>query len=153
MKHRQLQIELLKGVLEEEFYKGVKLVLINSDTWDFDLPETINKMKQIVIDIKGWTLEQSYVDDEGIFIMTAFGDDEYSRHFSFDEVINVISLEGRLLYQKIMGLDEIQEIPKIPKINAPRKINIKDVSKEGTEYSLMKLLEQNEHLAKYKGKK
>jgi len=150
MIYRDLQKELLANILVEGFDTGgLKLVLVNSDTWQYALPEPMDAHKQIVLDIKGWALEQSYVDDEGVFIQTAFGDDENSKHFSFDEIINIVTFEGRLLYQKVMSLEEPK--PKEPeklKKGIGTKMSAENIDNEKVQYSMKMMLENNKHLAK-----
>jgi len=156
MNYRELQRDLIAETLLEGFDNGgLKLVLINSDTWQYDLPEKIKDHKQIVLDIKGWALEGTYIDEEGVFIQTSFGEDENSRHFSFDEVVNIVTFEGRLLYQKVMNLEEPK--PKVPervKKGIGTKMSAENIDNEKVQYSMKMMLENNKDLAKFKkGKK
>jgi hypothetical protein len=146
--YQEIQMDMLAETVLHGFAEGgVKLVLRNSDTWEYTLPAPLNEHKQMVLDIKGWALEQSYVDEEGIYIQTAFGDEENSKHFSFDDVLNVVTFDGVLLYQKIMSFDQPAKRVE-PKMEATGKAYIQDEDSEARVYSMRKLMEKNAHLAK-----
>ena len=95
--------EFLKNIITEALLTGAKFHLMNSNTWEHSLPQQFKDEKAILLDIKGWSLEQTYLTDEGVFVQTAFGDEENSRLFLFDEIINVVSFEDEVLYQKTIA--------------------------------------------------
>jgi len=159
MKYINIQKSMLKATIEEvsSYNDGFRLVLVNSNTWDFDLPDNLKDQKFINIDLKGWSLEQSIFDDEGIFLQTAFGQDEYSRKFTWDEIVNVLTFDGRVLYQKVIAfntlLDEtIQDAkdtiePTEPKFKGvPKKLSLSNIDEVKVQFSMDTMLKRNKHL-------
>ena len=153
--YQYLQKNLLIATLETGFaHDGLKLVLANSNTWEYELPSQFIDHPHIVLDIKGWALEQSYVTDDGVFIQTAFGEDENSKLFSFDEVIQVISFDGKVLYQKVMQFEEkIKEPEQLIKVEDTKSFKGKistsfDETSEGAVYSMSKMMEMNKNFKK-----
>ena len=151
--YQYLQKNLLIATLETGFaHDGLKLVLANSNTWEYELPSQFIDHPHIVLDIKGWALEQSYVTDDGVFIQTAFGEDENSKLFSFDEVIQAISFDGILLYQKVMVLEE-KEKSKTIKVEGTKTFSgtissSYDETSEAAVYSMSKMMELNKNFKK-----
>ena len=57
--YENLQEEYLKNIIKLGFSgDGLKFILMNSNTWDYDLPESISSHPTIILDIKNWALEQ-----------------------------------------------------------------------------------------------
>ena len=153
MPYIDLQRNLLIATLEIGFANGgVKLGLKNADDWEYALPDNVNK-DGILLDIKNWSLDQSYITDEGIFIQTAFGEEENSKMFSFDDVIQVISFDNQLLYQKVI-MFENQKPKEVKKPDngsfKTKKVKPYDENSDGVVYSMKKMKELNGSFKKKK---
>jgi len=154
MTYNKMTEKFITEVLNAGFSnEGLKLVLANSNTWDYDLPDNLKTQPTVVLDIKDWALDESRVESDGVFVKTAFGDDEYSKLFSFDEILQIITFEGVVIYVKTMQLEEKVELPtaeevtvEVSKCGIPQEL----LDSEGVQYSLKKMLEMNSHLDKYK---
>ena len=145
MTYRELHTDFIQNIIELGFTgAGLKIVLKNSDTWGIPLPEELKNQETIVLDIKGQSLVDSYVDKSGVFISTAFGDDINTKLFTFDDIIQVITFEGAILYQKTLILNEPKDEVKTHK-SLSNKAHAK-MDTKGLEYSMKKLRNLNKHL-------
>ena len=145
MSYKELHIKFIQDIIALGFTgDGLKIVLNNSDTWDMPLPEELKDGKSIVLDIKGQSLVDSFVDKSGVFISTAFGDDINTKLFTFDDIIQVITFEGAILYQKTLILNEPKAEVKTHK-SLSNKAHAK-MDTKGLEYSMKKLRNLNKHL-------
>lgn len=117
---------------------GFRLNVLNERPWELPLPEEIKDAKFITLDISGWTLEESYITDDGIFIRTAFGEIENSKEFYFDEIINIGDREGNTLYHKTMKLKSPVDEVKMEKIPGVKSFKVNEDS-EGIKRSMGKL--------------
>ena len=146
MPYKNIHIEFIQTIIDAGFAsEGVKIVFRNSDTWNFELPEALKEHKSIVLDIKGQSLEDSYVTKDGIFISTAFGDDVYTKLFDFDDVIQVITFEGDVIYHKTLSF-EPTKVTENTKTH--QSINTKHLKmdEKGLAFSMDKLRSLNKHL-------
>jgi len=143
MKHTNIQKSLIKSVIEAESQSGYKLLLENNDNWNYELPENLKSQPTIVLDIVGWSLENSYLVDDGLFITVAFGENEYERLVDLDEILSIATMDGKLIYQKIMRFERNQK----PKMELSRKIKIpKEVEEtDAMVYSMETLKKLNNH--------
>ena len=104
----RLHKDLIAGIITELFNKdGARFLLNNSDTWNKPLPEMIANTVGLMIEVSNWSLEESYLTDNGVFIKCSFDEDEYSKEFIFDDIIMIMSLENEEpCYEKIRVFNE-----------------------------------------------
>ena len=84
-----LSKKFVHDLIEELFSKGVEfsLVVNNKEPWDIPIEKQADVIK---LDIMNWTFDESYVQEDGIYIVTAFGEEENSKFFHFDDVLQII---------------------------------------------------------------
>jgi hypothetical protein len=89
--------DLVEVLIKEE--QEFRIVIWNNDDWNNALPESIMVKfpLQLVLDIKGDTLEQSYVDeDDDIILVAAFTEDErFSKQLLPEDIVAILDLEGQ----------------------------------------------------------
>ncbi len=139
-------VALLRALLDDQEPFGV--VVSWSDDWEYPLPLEVPTDHPLLLNIKGWSLEQSYITDKKLWLRVAFGDSENGRYFSPDEILAVVGEDGGSLYHRVFdstppvkeytmkSLMDMVPDPSAPDIensmNAMRKNN-PDIGKEGTE--------------------
>ena len=103
-----LQKQLIKSTLEYLLNSnGCKITLIDDkNNWSKPIPNNLSEI--LVIDITNWTLKSTKVENDYLYLTTAFGEEEFSKVFHFNEIIWITDLNGKLLYNKIMELEETQ---------------------------------------------
>jgi len=93
--------ELDVAVFEEAFEKILRhydtkdkyaIMVPSFDDWEFPLPKKVLQSPIIRLDIVNWTRENSGVDETGIYIKTAIGEEENSKHFKLPEFLILSSL-------------------------------------------------------------
>jgi len=87
-------------IAEDKISEGYCIIVQTTDNWEFPLPEELVKKDFMKVDIKNWAREQSYIDDLGIHIITAFGEDENSKFFSFSDIIGLYNFEDEQIFIK-----------------------------------------------------
>jgi hypothetical protein len=97
-------MQLLEALSNDQEPYGV--VVSPDDNWEFPLPKEIAGVKPILLNISGWTLEQSYVEKNSLYLKVAFGDDENSKRFSPGDILAVLDKDGRQLYQRVFITEE-----------------------------------------------
>ena len=139
----KLHKTLLQNVLlSPTIGHGFKIIIANKPTWEFPIPEELQTHQTLVLDVIGQTLEDSYPTDDGYFLSTTFGDDVINtKLIPLDDIVNIISLDGKVLYQKTLMFEEVK--PRQTRDDVPQELS------EGQQYSMMKILERNAHLKKY----
>lgn len=83
------------------------------DDWEFPLPEKILKGNGLPISISGWTKEESYVDKDGLFIKTAFGEDENSKLVPFWQIGAIVDEKQNTIFTKPYPLQDPTPAPMI----------------------------------------
>lgn len=103
-----LQKNLIKSTLKYLLNNNGCKIIFSDDksNWSKPIPNDLPEI--LVIDIINWTLENTKVEDEYLYLTTAFGREEYSKFFHFNEILSIVDLDGKLLYNKIMELEETQ---------------------------------------------
>ena len=79
---------------------GYMIIVPTTNDWEYDLPSEIQKTDLMRLDIKDWSREQSHLDDSGLYLTTAFGEDENSKFFPFNEIVSIYTIEGEELFTK-----------------------------------------------------
>ena len=85
---------------EEQNSEGYCILVQTIDDWEYELPAELIKTSLMKINIKDWTREESYTDNNGIYVKTAFGEDENSKFFPFNEIIGLYNFEDEQLFIK-----------------------------------------------------
>ena len=80
---------------EHEHSDGYSLLVPTTDDWEYDLPSTLDDANYMKLEITGWTHEESYLDTDGIYLKVAFGEDENSKFFNFDQILSLMDLDGK----------------------------------------------------------
>jgi len=85
-----------KEIVNEQVYKmcanflecdiPFTILLDNHNNWDEKLPTRLVDKKQFLLNIKEQTLEDSYVKDGKIVIITTIGDVEYIKELDYNDV-------------------------------------------------------------------
>ena len=140
--HEQFIRETLFEALETE---GFKLLIKNDlDLWDFELPKELQG-EAMVLDITGWCKDQCFIEEYTFSITTAFGEDEYSITLPLENIIQIVTFEGAVLYQKTLPFEA--QVPKeIVEPVANIKISSKDT--EGLRHSMKTLKMNNPNIFK-----
>lgn len=130
-----------------------QLAVVADDRWERPLPKDLPKSRLgsdgpmvFVISITGWTREESFYDRErdGMFIKTAFGNDENYAFFPHEEVMGILDMSGHMVYVKTYAIDpgerehEADATPEIPE------------ETEEMRKSMEVMLKNNPHLAREK---
>jgi len=130
-----------------------QVAVIADDRWEKPLPDNLPKTRLgsdgpivFIISISGWTRENSYYDQEpdGLFIKTAFGEEENSAFFPHEEVMGLLDMTGHMVYVKTYSID-----PKGREHDNNDAINLPEETPE-MKKSMEILLKNNPHLAKEK---
>ena len=103
-----------------------RLVIWNNDNWDIPLPkEIVNKFPlQIILDFVGFSLQNSFIYEDNVFLLTSFEDEiVWTKQLEFDEIIAVLDLEGNPI--QINNFPPEEDTP-----NSPRIENEKDLLHE-----------------------
>ncbi len=79
---------------------GYRIIVPTTDDWEYSLPTELLKHELMRLDIINWSREESYLDKSGIYIKIAFGEDENSKFFNFQDIVSIYSIEGEELFTK-----------------------------------------------------
>lgn len=121
---------------EFDFSDVITLGVLTTDDWEYPLPNELLQEKYMTIVITGWSGENSYPTDDGVFITTAFGEQENSKLFKWADIKGIFTKDGLPLIVK--PYDPIKEEPKPQRPN----LTLKDVmhpETEGLKHSRTKL--------------
>ena len=102
-------ITLVRALLIEK--QEFRLVLWNNNDWNEALPESImNRFPlQLVLDIKGDTLESSYIDEDDVVLVAAFEEgSRFDKVLDMSEVVAVLDLDGQPLQVNNFVPEEIK---------------------------------------------
>ena len=95
---------------EFDFSDIITLGVRTTDDWEHPLPKQLLEAEYMTIVISGWSGENSYPTDEGVFIVTAFGDQENSKLFKWEDIKGIFTTEG--VPMMVKPYDPIKEEPK-----------------------------------------
>jgi len=133
--------ELIKEIITHEFDNSdvVKLLLPSTDNWECPLPSSVTASSYFVIDLVNWSKEESHHDDNGIYIRVAFGNEENSKFFRWDEIKGILASDNKFVVLKPYDTNEIA---------VPKNLSMKDVMHDdkGQKKSMESLLKKNPHL-------
>ena len=65
-----------------------------SEGWEFPLPEKLGEVDFMSLVLREWSKEESYCTDEGVWIVTAFGEQENSKMFYWSDIKGIFLLDG-----------------------------------------------------------
>ena len=125
---------------EFDFSDTITLGVRTTNDWEYPLPNELLQSEYMTLVISGWSGENSYPTDEGILIVTAFGDQENSKLFKWEDIKGIFTKEG--LPMIVKPYDPIKEEPKPQRPN----LTLKDVmhpETEGLKHSRSKLRKLN----------
>jgi hypothetical protein len=129
--------EVFKELLINEFDNSDSLCLLvpTTDDWEFPLPKNLTEVKNMFIEISDWTKENSYYTDDGVYIVTAFGDDENSKLFRYEEIKALANENKLMLLTKPYDEQDINPEPE-------KQLTLSDImhkDPEGIKHSMSKL--------------
>ncbi len=85
---------------EHNLSEGYYIVVPTTNNWEYDLPAQLIEKDLMRIDISNWTKDQSHLDNSGIYLTTAFDEDENSKFFNFKEIVAIFTKEGQEIFTK-----------------------------------------------------
>ncbi len=80
--------------------EGYCIIVPTIEDWQYPLPSHTKDADYMRIDIVGWTREESYIDESGIYVKTAFEEEENSKFFPYAEILGLITPEGIPIFTK-----------------------------------------------------
>ncbi len=118
------------------------LVPVSND-WDYEIPSHLLEANFMRIDIVNWSHEQTFLTDDGVHVTVAFGEDENSRFFKFDEILALMNNKGEPIltninYKKKIELKSNEKITEPETTHTMSSIMHKEES-EGIKHSMSKL--------------
>ena len=99
---------------EFDFSDTITLGVRTTDDWSSPLPKELLESEYMTLVISGWSLENSYPTDEGVFIVTAFGEEENAKLFKWEDIKGIFTSDGVPLIVK--PYDPIKDEP-LPKLS------------------------------------
>lgn len=98
---------MIKAMIEDQV--SFSIIVGSADNWEKPLPK--NRPPSFMINLSGWSLEESYVHDDmsGIFVKTAFGETENSKAVKFSEISTVLDDKGSPLFIRVFEAEESKE--------------------------------------------
>ncbi len=98
-KIEQIFKELVQN--EDKYSKeGYCIMVSTTDDWQYPIPAHTKGVDYMRIDITGWTKEESYLDESGIYVKTAFGEEENSKFFPYSQILGLMTPEGISIFTK-----------------------------------------------------
>ena len=111
-KYQKYMENALKEMVREMIKDQVSFsIVVNADdNWDKPLPKANISQAAFMIKLFDWSLEKSYVKDDlsGLFVQTAFGEEEYSKLFAFSDISIVLDDSGSPLFTRVFESEEIK---------------------------------------------
>ena len=120
---------------EHENSEGYCLIVPTTNDWEYDLPENVKSSNYMQIDIINWTREESYLDDSGIYIKTAFNENENSKFFPFSQIVGLLSKENEIIIAKPHSIKTQEPEKKYSLTDLIKESN----NSEGIKHSMSKL--------------
>ena len=100
-KYKQIVEDALKALVRAVDADGdYWLVFSTKVSWKNPLPKEILEAPHLIIQITGWSREESAADEGGVFIMTAFGEEQNSCYLPYWEIIAVMDENKEVLFQR-----------------------------------------------------
>lgn len=127
--------ELAKNIVNETLLNLFKSLLTNNvdfsfimdnhNNWDQALPERLHSQKKILFTVNKQTLEDSYIENDIVYFITAVGDDTYSKIITADD-IHAISFaqDGKPYFQKTFITYPVVEVTKTKKNKEPTEAEL-----------------------------
>ncbi len=137
------QLELaFKNIMinEHDLSDKYSIIVPTIDDWEFPLPQDVLKADMMKLNITEWSKEESYLDNSGIYVTTAFGENENHKFFPFTDIAAIFSSEGEEIFiKKHYSLPKPipEPIPEPITTHTLKSIMHKDT--EGTKHSMTKL--------------
>lgn len=104
---------LYQMCLEFLMYKlPFTLLLDNHNNWSSQLPDRLRNKEQFLLNIKEQALEDSYVEDGKIVIITTIDDIEYTKKLDFSDIA-AVALSDKTPPILIKGFRTLPELPEI----------------------------------------
>jgi len=120
-------ILLTNMIIEQEPFR---LVIWNNNNWSEKLPEDVMKQypKQLVIDIKDQTLEDTFIDEDGSVVLScSFSPDViYTKTIFETDIIGIIDLNGQPMH-----LNNFKPDAEIEEVTASKELLLKELLNDG----------------------
>ena len=131
--------KVFKEVLENEHNNSsnYSIVVKVTNDWEYELPESVKSNDYIRLELTGWALEQTYITDEGIHVTLAFGEDENSRLFKFNEIIQITDDKAHTIISNYLYSESINVEPETKTNYTLKDVMHKDT--KGLKHSTSKL--------------
>ena len=91
--------KIFKQIIENEHNNALKysLVVPVVNDWAHQLPEHVLSSKYMKLDITEWSMEETYITDQGVHVTVAFGSDENYKLFTFEQILSVLDSKDNII--------------------------------------------------------
>jgi len=121
MKDIKEQEELEKYIIASGYYDivfasvqanvEISILMDNHNDWDKPLPEQLQKAEKFKLDIKGQTLEDSFIDENmEIQLQTIFGDQDYFKTLHLEDISGIFYKDQLIAGKPWVDKNEVKEI-------------------------------------------
>lgn len=147
-----VEAAMLYAIEELEPLSEYGIIVKTTDDWAFPLPAEVLKTKEIMISISGWTRENTYLEEDNLHVITAFGEEENSRVFGVDEILGIVA-DGRIVLAKGFERSSEKKSKYIEENNYTVKGMIHDSETKEAKESMRLMEKHNKDLLKKKQNK
>jgi len=101
--HKEIMRKAMMSVFKSylNYSDDFSFVIMNNNNWDNELPEEISEIKSFSLTLKGWSKENSFINENGEIIITvAFGEEIFQKILYEDELLAVTNSDNETVFIK-----------------------------------------------------